>query len=118
MKNDNKKKGAFGEMLAGKYLENKGYNILNTNYRCQYGEIDIIAGFEGLICFIEVKYRKSLKFGMPREAVTKAKQLKIKETAAFYILENEISDTSFRFDVIEITDENNITQITHIEGAF
>ena len=117
MSKHNRKKGEHGEQIAKKYLENNGYFILGTNYRCPYGEIDIIAQCENCICFVEVKYRKSLKFGMPRESVTKTKQAKIKETAMHYILEHEITDTGFRFDVIEIIDDINV-EITHIQNGF
>ena len=117
MSKNNKRKGEHGEQIAKQYLAGKGYSIITANYRCPYGEIDIIAKSESCICFVEVKYRKSLKFGMPREAVTKTKQAKIKETAMHYIFENEITDTDFRFDVIEIIDDINI-EITHIQNGF
>jgi len=114
---ENKKKGNRGEKIAKKYLEEKGYLITDLNYKCRYGEIDIIARYKSLVCFIEVKYRKSLKFGMPRESVTKTKQSKIKKTATYYIMQNKLADTGFRFDVIEIIGDL-IIEITHIESAF
>jgi len=117
MGSENKKKGELGELIAKKHLENSGYLIIDTNYKCPYGEIDIIAQYENCICFIEVKYRKSLKFGMPRESVTKSKQTKIQKTAMHYIFENELTNIDLRFDVIEIIDDVK-PEITHIPNAF
>ncbi|MDE6182375.1 MAG: YraN family protein, partial [Eubacteriales bacterium] len=79
-----------------------------------YGEIDIIAEKENIIVFFEVKYRKTIKNGYPREAVSKAKQDKIKKTALIYISENNIINKDFSFDVIEILGN----EISHIKNAF
>ncbi|MBR1736352.1 MAG: YraN family protein [Firmicutes bacterium] len=111
---NNKEKGNDGEERACGYLKEKGYEIIERNYRCLGGEIDIIAAFGGYIVFIEVKYRENDEMGLPREAVGVRKQKKIRNCALEYIGENEINDMDFRFDVIEILGEN----IEHIENAF
>lgn len=110
---NNVQKGKIGEDKAAKYLARRFYKILEKNYRRKTGEIDIIAKKSGYIIFIEVKYRKNLSKGLPREAVTPYKQGQIRRTANMYIAENNI-DSPMRFDVIEIIDNH----IEHIENAF
>lgn len=110
----NRQKGNLAEDKAIIYLKENGYNILYKNFYTIYGEIDIIAEKNNFIVFFEVKYRKNLKNGYPREAVSKSKQQKIKKTALIYISNNNIVDKDFSFDVIEIL--NN--EIIHIENAF
>ena len=106
--------GRFGEDLAVKHLRKNGYKILERNYEKPTGEIDIIVQKGSYIVFCEVKLRKSLEKGRPREAVNFYKQRKIFKTAQYYIAENNIENADFRFDVIEIIDK----KIEHIENAF
>ena len=97
---NNRKKGANAEQKAINFLIQNGYEILATNYQKQIGEIDIIAKKDTYICFIEVKYRKNIQKGYPREAVSLKKQQKIKNTALYYIQENNLTNVDFCFDVI------------------
>lgn len=113
----NKAKGNFGENLASRELVRKGYEIINRNYRKRDGEIDIIAKKDNLTVFVEVKLRYGTSNGMPSEAVDAKKQMKIIETAKNYIAEKNITDSEFRFDVIEILVLEKI-YIRHIENAF
>jgi putative endonuclease len=76
--------GKIGEDFAVRLLENKGYQIVARNFRSRFGEIDIIAIYEGELVFIEVKTRWSLKFGNPEEAVTERKLKKIIRTAEYF----------------------------------
>ena len=97
--------GRYGEDLACKYLRAKGYKILKRNFRCRrFGEIDIVASKAEVLSFIEVKTRASLRYGMPAEAVTLAKQRKIYRVAQYYLqcegLTSRIPMLSF--DVVEI----------------
>ena len=97
--------GRYGEDLACKYLQAKGYKILKRNFRCRrFGEIDIVASKAEVLSFIEVKTRASLRYGMPVEAVTLAKQRKIYRVAQYYLqcegLTSRIPMLSF--DVVEI----------------
>ena len=97
--------GRYGEDLACKYLQAKGYKILKRNFSCRrFGEIDIVASKAGVLSFIEVKTRASLRYGMPAEAVTLAKQRKIYRVAQYYLqcegLTSRIPMLSF--DVVEI----------------
>ncbi len=105
--------GKNGEEKATNYIKSKKYKILERNYRCLYGEIDIIAIDKNTLVIIEVKYRKSTLFGKGYEAVNSAKQRKIIKTAQHYINEKNIKKP-VRFDVISI--DNDI--ISHIENAF
>jgi len=115
---NNREKGTQGEDLAKEYLLNQGYQILTTNFYTKKGEIDIIAKDKEYIVFIEVKYRNSTKFGYPREAVGNTKKKKILTVANIYINNNNIKNSDFRFDVIEILKTNDQTDIEHIKNAF
>lgn len=94
------------EEKAAELLEKQGYFILERNYRCKQGEIDLIGKEGEYLCFIEVKYRSGLSYGSPLEAVTKVKQRKISRTALYYLTkEGYPEDTSCRFDVVGISSD-------------
>ena len=95
-------RGKMGEDAAAKYLKKLGYKILEQNYFCRMGEIDIIARDKEYIVFVEVKLRKNNDFGGAPAAVDKRKQEKIKRTALFYLQTNHI-ESAVRFDVVLIT---------------
>lgn len=120
MKVHNKSIGSYGEDLAVNYIKNLGYIILQKNFKCKIGEIDIVAKDSEYIVFAEVKTRYNNKYGMPCEAVTPYKQNKIFKTAQFYIMINNINSFKFRFDVIEVLlDYNNAeNHIRLIKNAF
>lgn len=109
--------GDKGESLAMKYLNNKGYFILEKNWRFKRYEIDIIATIEKTLVFIEVKTRHTEYFGYPEKAVNKQKQRFLSEAAKDY-LESKDFDYENRFDIISIILGNKETQIEHIEDAF
>lgn len=116
MKENKRQLGSFKEEEAAKYLYDKGYAIIKMNFRTRSSEIDIIAKDKNTYVFVEVKFRKDESCGDPLEAVTPAKQRRIR-MAALYFLEdmNLIPDyTDIRFDVIGITGD----KIEHIENAF
>lgn len=107
--------GTQNEELAVKYLEENGYQIINKNFYCRTGEIDIIAKDGDYIVFIEVKYRTSSKYGLPIEAVNFNKMRKITRTALFYMHKNKNStDIPIRFDVVVLLKD----QINLIKNAF
>ena len=112
--------GMYGQKEAEEYLLKKGCQILKRNYRIRTGEIDIIAldRGSGYIAFVEVKYRRGLGHGLPREAVTKAKQRHIIRTAMHYISANSLDSQDFRFDVVEVLDRDGQIYVNHIENAF
>ena len=111
------KLGDWGEDQAAGYLEKKGYKLIERNFRCKTGEIDLIAWHVGVLCFFEVKTRKSLDFGQPSEAVTRVKQQHIRRTAQVYLLSKNWTDVETRIDVIEILKYGEKTYINHIENA-
>lgn len=111
-------RGNRGEHAACKYLIQKGYRILERNFRKRYGEIDIIAQKNDVISFVEVKTRSTTDFGNACEAVTPKKQQKIIRTANAYIMEKEL-DAGFSFDIIEVyIVGRKIVSIHHMENAF
>ena len=110
----NKYKGNIGESIAENYLLEKGYDILETNYKNKIGEIDLIAKDQNRIVFVEVKARATARFGYPREAVYFRKQQKIKMVANIYLKSHNLFGSFTRFDVIEILAGN----ITHLVAAF
>lgn len=95
-------KGAAGEVLAARFLRKNGYRLLASNYRCRFGEIDIIASDDEYIAFVEVKTRAPDALYAPREAVTAVKQERIRKTALLY-LQQYPTQLQPRFDVIEVT---------------
>ena len=99
---DNKLLGDLGESLATGLLYSKGYSILETKYKCKTGEVDIICAKEDEISFVEVKTRQSLALGRPAEAVTAAKQRKIRNGANFYLSTHYRNEEKVNFQVIEI----------------
>ena len=113
--------GPWGEALAAAFLQKRGYQILQRNYRCRYGEIDLIAMQAEYLVFAEVKLRKSAYFGAAREFVDRRKQEKLRATAAIWLEEHE-SDLQPRFDVIEIYAPDGMQTekpgIRQIEDAF
>jgi putative endonuclease len=98
--------GSRYEDNAAKFLTEQGYIILEKNYRCHIGEIDLIGKSEGYLCFIEVKYRSSGEYGFPSEAVDIRKRKKIVRTALNYMNYRKfLPDTPCRFDVVVILND-------------
>ena len=107
--------GTSYEIKAEEYLLQKGYKILERNFRNRSGEIDIIAKDGEYFCFVEVKYRTTNDFGSPLEAVDFRKQNQIRKVALYYLMKNKLSEwTPCRFDVIAFEGE----KLTHVENAF
>lgn len=116
----NKMLGAFGENMACSYLEKQGCRILERNFSCKAGELDIIAFDGDTIAFVEVKCRTGTHYGNPAEAVSYYKQNRIVKTALFFMTKHKNFDYMCRFDVIEVltngTEED--TSINLIKNAF
>lgn len=94
--------GRRGEEAAAAALKKKGYRIVEKNYRCRYGEIDIIAEQGGAVVFIEVKTRTSDRYGTPGEGVDYRKQRHITQASSMYLAEKNLTDALVRFDVVSI----------------
>lgn len=111
--------GERGEAAACTFLKKSGYEILEKNYKCKIGEIDVIARRQGRTAFIEIKTRTSAQFGSPQEAVDLKKQEKIFKVAAWYLKEKKLSKTPIAFDVVAILwKEGRAPEIRLITDAF
>lgn len=98
-----RRKGTHYEQMAAEYLNELGYKIMEYNYNCRIGEVDLIAWDGDYLVFVEVKYRTDSRMGMPQEAVSAAKQRTIAMVASYYMMHNNIPDiTPVRFDVVAI----------------
>jgi putative endonuclease len=110
--------GKAGEELAVRYLKKKGYKVLERNYTCSVGEIDIIAKDKKTIVFVEVKTRRSMSYGSARLAITPRKQRKISMTALCYLKSNRQMDQNARFDVVTVQSTGGTQEIDLIQNAF
>lgn len=110
--------GKFGEKQAIQFLKQNSYKILSINYKTKLGEIDIIALDQDVVCFIEVKTRKSDRFGLPSEAVTIFKQKQIVNSAWIYLKTRKLLDKKARFDIVSVNCFGNNQKITLIKDAF
>lgn len=117
MLNKKKKIGKLGEELAIKYLIDQGYKIIEKNFECKIGEIDIIAKDKNEIVFIEVKSRKVLVYGEPVDAVDTIKKKHIYRTAQYFLLIHNALEVFTRIDVIEVYMMNGKYRINHIKKA-
>jgi putative endonuclease len=118
MKTTRRELGDQGEDLAATALKKQGYKILERNYVTPLGEIDLIARHKGILVFIEVKTRKSDRFGTPAEAVHPAKQAKLRRLADYYLKQQRLGDVAVRFDVVAITMKDGNPAINIIQDAF
>lgn len=114
--------GLAAEEMAARYLETKGFRILERRYRIRQGEIDLIAETPddngSSVVFFEVKYRKDLDYGRPSLAVDRRKMQRIIQTARHYMAANHLGETAVRFDILEIWWEKDHHKIHHYKNAF
>ena len=110
--------GESGESIAVKFLKKNGYKIIERNYRCNLGEIDIIARDGRVLAFIEVKARRTDEFGGPKWAVTSRKQRKISMVALKYLKETEQMEKKARFDVVAVRLLPGDPDVEIIKNAF
>lgn len=113
-----RERGRRGEDIAWAYLKQRGYKILERNYRCHYGEIDLIGKDGETIVFVEVKSRRSVAFGEPEDSVGLVKQKKISKVALCYLEEKGLFDRAARFDVVSVFSSAAEQKITLIPDAF
>jgi len=117
----NKGTGILGEEMAANFIIARGFRIMERNFRCKGGEVDIIARDpdDKSLVFIEVKARRGLSYGVPQLAVTPFKQRQISKAALTWLGKNKLHDHNARFDVIAILLHTGGThQIEHIKNAF
>lgn len=111
--------GKKGEGIALDFLRKQGYRIIERNYRCRAGEIDIIAEEGSSLAFVEVKTRRSTHFGLPEEAVAYEKRRHLTRVASGYLSYRHIKEAKCRFDVVSVLmNENGVKEIRLIKNAF
>ena len=106
--------GVHGERIAAAYLTDAGLRVLDRNWRCREGELDLVVVREGAVVFCEVKTRSSLAFGSPADAVTRSKQRRLRGLAARWLAEHEVRARLIRFDVAAVLPGS----VEVIEAAF
>lgn len=111
--------GDWGEKRAAAYLERRGYRIFASKYRCQWGEVDLVAEQDGCIVFVEVRTRRGGSFGTPAESVTPQKQKRLIATAETYLQGLVEPPQDWRIDVITITFANDRSRphLEHLKNA-
>lgn len=102
MSNERMNLGRRGENISAEFLRKQGYKIMERNYRCALGEVDIVAKDKDVLCFVEVKTRKTQEYGLPEEAIDWHKQKKLAKVALTYLKEKKIYKQDLRFDVVSV----------------
>ncbi|MBI3978503.1 MAG: YraN family protein, partial [Chloroflexi bacterium] len=111
--------GAMGERLVAEHLRRQGYEIVETNFRCSIGEIDIVARRGGWLVFVEVRTRRGGSFGTPEESITAAKARKLRDLAATYLEAHPEAPLDWRIDVaaVELTPDGRLLRLEIVEHA-
>lgn len=117
-KNGRKKLGAWGESVAAHHLEAKGYQIVERNWRCGLGEIDLVAKSGTDYIFVEVKTRRGKRMGSPEEGLTAAKSKKLLQLGTQYVVEHDL-DVDWQIDLVavELDDKGKLLRCEHIPQA-
>ncbi len=111
--------GMAGEQAARVYLENKGYEIIETNYRCTIGEIDIIAREGKTLVFVEVRTKTGTAYGRPEESIDLRKARQLRRLVFFYLQQKKLNSTSCRLDLIAVMldkKEMAAQELKHLKG--
>lgn len=117
--NTRKKLGAWGEGVAAHHLEAKGYEIVERNWRCRRGEIDLVARAGQVLVFVEVKTRRGRALGTPEEGLTLRKSRRLIELAQLYLAEHQLEDVEWRLDLVavELDRSGKLLRCEHIPNA-
>ncbi len=116
---DNLTLGARGEAIAVAYLKGQKYAVVEQNFRCKAGEVDIVARDDTTYVFVEVKTRRSLSFGPPQASVTPFKQRQISKAALVWLAKRRLQEAGARFDVVAILlRDHTVPVVEHIRNAF
>jgi len=119
MSDERQKLGRWGEKLAAQHLESQGYVILDRNWRCNRGEIDLVAQEGSVLVFVEVKTRRGRDFGTPEEAITRSKANRLLELGQRYLLERDLEDVEWRVDMVavELDMRGKLLRCEHVPNA-
>ncbi|MBN1318260.1 MAG: YraN family protein [Anaerolineales bacterium] len=111
--------GRWGENRAARHLQHNGYTIIERNYRCSMGEMDLITTRDDQWIFVEVKTRRGTEYGLPEEAITPTKAGRLLDISRHYLFERAIEDVCWRVDVIavELDKKGRLLRIEHFENA-
>lgn len=110
--------GNRGEAAVARYLRQRGHVLLESQWRCRFGELDLVTqDRQGTICFVEVKLRGAGSIALPREFVDEHKQQRLRNAAALYLASHDL-DAPTRFDVAEVYDEGGQLRLNYLENAF
>ena len=110
--------GRDGEQAAVSYLESHGFRILDRNWRCAEGEIDIVAAERQVLVICEVKTRSSTQYGSPLEAITRSKRARLRRLAVRWLVAHGVLFEEVRIDVIGLVrDESGQYQLEHVRGV-
>ena len=110
--------GKYGEDLAAKYLIDRGYEIIQRNWRCSIGEIDLVAFHHGRYVFVEVKTRNGTGFGHPFEAITSNKVARMRKLVAQWCITNEKARVKVRLDAIAVLIVSGRVAVEHLKQVF
>jgi putative endonuclease len=110
--------GRSGEDIAVDLYEARGYEVLERNFRCKEGELDVIAAKGRTVVFCEVKTRRTDRWGEPSEAVDHRKQARLRRLAAAWLRERRPGSVDIRFDVVSVIVADGRARVTHLEDAF
>lgn len=110
--------GRYGEQAAADFLEAQGYELLDRNWRCSAGELDIVARIGGVIAFVEVKTRNGTGFGHPFEAITDSKRAHLRQSAAAWLAAKQLGASPIRLDAISVLVQSGKVHIEHLKQVF
>lgn len=119
MTSNRRELGSWGEQVALEHLEARGYKILEQNWRCRLGEIDIVAQEKEIIVFVEVKTRRGRGFGLPEEALTPKKAQRLLDLGQQYLMKKNIVDVEWRIDLVavEVGQNRKILRCEHVPNV-
>jgi putative endonuclease len=115
---DRRQTGKIGEDMATDFLKKSGYKVIERNYRCNIGEIDIIAVDKDVLAFVEVRTKKSSSFCQPQQTITSPKQKKLQKLALYFLAHKKIKNMDCRFDVVAIDLSKDRNGIELFKNAF
>jgi putative endonuclease len=110
--------GSRGETIARRFLQRRGFRVIDRNWRTRSGEIDLVCRDRDTLVFVEVKARSGIDFGQPYEAVGTQKQARLRRLAEEYIAGHALGEFPVRFDVLSVRLDSEPGAVEHIEGAF
>lgn len=110
--------GQEAEQVAVRHFEGLGFVVRARNFTCRYGELDLVAEKDGLVCIVEVRMRSHAAWGDPAHTISFGKQRKVVKAALHYLFQHNLSDRMIRFDVVTVVGRGARAQVEHLPNAF